>query len=51
MRGACPYCFELVGITPTGEPKKQGWSAQWWRVDMHRSPSEPKICPGSGVKV
>ncbi len=53
MKGFCPECEELVDISPTAEKKHIGWSAEWWRVDMHKQPdpedgSAPAVCEGSG---
>lgn len=51
MKARCPECDALVGITPTGEKKREGWSAEHWRVDMHKHPTEQRVCDGSGKKV
>ena len=52
-KGFCPYCDTLQGISPTGDKKHVGWSAEWWRVDMHRKPDDRpdvvgEVCEGSG---
>lgn len=52
VRCVCPDCDELVEITPTGKKKHEGFSAEWWRVVLHkdkRALAPPdELCPGSG---
>lgn len=51
VKAVCPTCEALVEITPTGEKKKEGWSAEWWQIVMHKKPDEPAICAGSGRRL
>lgn len=48
-KAVCPDCDALVGISPTGGAKHEGWSAQWWLVDMHRCLAPCAGCKGSGI--
>lgn len=47
----CPDCETPQKITPTGEQKKPGFSAEWWQIDAHKHPEKPEVCDGSGKKV
>lgn len=47
-KAVCPDCETLVGISPTGEAQHEGWSAQWWLVDMHRCLVTCSACQGFG---
>ena len=51
MRAWCPECDELLEITPTGEKRHEGYSSEWQRIVMHKHPTKPEICKGSGRKV
>lgn len=52
----CPKCDQLVGISPTGEKKHDGFSAEWQRLDLHAEPDpdqpdQKRICAASGKKI
>jgi hypothetical protein len=52
IRGTCPVCDRLVGISTTqdviGATGKQG-TARYWLVDVHGH--DGKLCGGSGRKI
>lgn len=50
-KAICPVCDQLVGINPTGEKQREGWSAEWWSIDVHKAPDKSELCEGSGKRV
>lgn len=48
----CPDCEVPQKITDTGERRHPTRGTdRWWRIDVHKHPTEPKVCDGSGKKV
>jgi hypothetical protein len=48
-KALCPICDQLIGISPNGKDPKTTNKRQ--RLDMHKHPSLPELCLGSGKDV
>lgn len=51
VKAHCDDCEHPQTVTPTGKRKRDGWSAEYWRVVEHRDPRDGQFCPGSGKLV
>jgi len=50
VKGYCPVCDSLIGLSPTRAKRNPNkGSDEWWRVDMHAK--DGVICEGSGKLV
>lgn len=51
VKGICPVCSKIVGLSPTRERQHPDRSSEWWLIDLHRDPAREAICEGSGKKL
>jgi hypothetical protein len=49
VKAHCEDCDKLQTIVPTGKKRREGFSAEFWKVVVHFVNGQP--CPGSDKEV
>lgn len=51
VKTLCPDCSVLQEIVCTGLKQGATGTSMWWSIVLHRHPTKPEICQGSGKRV